>query len=128
MFQSSGRGGAGNIVDSAKSSKLQPQDLETPTLKTPVVTSGRGGSGNMAKNTNPAETRARQDVEPVVRRPSHGATHIGRGGTGNVYNADEAQAARDESKNGIAVADEPSPKNEEPGWAEKGKQFLFGKK
>ncbi len=63
-LQSSGRGGAGNIVDASKSPKLQPEDLQTPTLKTSVVTTGRGGSGNMAKNTDPAETRARQDVEP----------------------------------------------------------------
>lgn len=63
-LQSSGRGGAGNIVDSTKSPKIKPQDLETPTLKESVVTTGRGGSGNMAKNTDPAETRALQDVEP----------------------------------------------------------------
>ena len=63
-LQSSGRGGAGNIVDASKSPKILPEDLQTPTLKTNVITTGRGGSGNMAKNTDPAETRARQDVEP----------------------------------------------------------------
>ena len=63
-LQSSGRGGAGNIVNSTMSPKLGPKDLETPTLKTSVVTTGRGGTGNMAKNTDPAETRLRQDVEP----------------------------------------------------------------
>lgn len=66
QFASSGRGGAGNMVDSTKSPKIQPQDLETPTLKTSVVTTGRGGSGNMAKNVDPVETRARQDVTPYV--------------------------------------------------------------
>lgn len=65
-FASSGRGGAGNFVDSTKSPKLQPEDLQTPTLKTSVVTTGRGGSGNMAKNVDPMETRARQDVQPYV--------------------------------------------------------------
>jgi hypothetical protein len=63
-FQSSGRGGAGNIRDSSKAVPLQPEDLQTPTLKSQVVTTGRGGSGNMAKNTDPVETRLRQDVEP----------------------------------------------------------------
>ena len=63
-FASSGRGGAGNFVDSSKSPRLEPKDLETPTLKTSVVTTGRGGTGNMAKNTDPAETRALQDIEP----------------------------------------------------------------
>ncbi len=63
-LQSSGRGGAGNIVDSAKSPQIQPKDLETPTLKTSVVTTGRGGTGNMAMNKDPAETRMRQDVQP----------------------------------------------------------------
>ncbi|TPX14181.1 uncharacterized protein E0L32_000575 [Thyridium curvatum] len=91
---SSGRGGAGNMVDSTKSPKLQPKDLETPTLKTSVVTTGRGGTGNMARNTDPAETRARQDVGPVTRRDSHGATLVGRGGGGNVFKPEDAEAAR----------------------------------
>lgn len=65
-YASSGRGGAGNFVDSAATPKVQPEDLQTPTLKTSVVTTGRGGSGNMAKNTDPVATRARQDVEPYV--------------------------------------------------------------
>lgn len=70
------------MVDSTKSPKIQPSDLQTPTLKTGLVTTGRGvskpcsplreqlligplqGAGNMAANTDPVETRARQDVEP----------------------------------------------------------------
>lgn len=63
----------------------------------------------------------------MTRRESHGATHVGRGGTGNVVSADEveveeAQMKQDES----AVADEEETK--EPGWAERSKQFLFGKR
>ncbi|KAL2290990.1 hypothetical protein FJTKL_14891 [Diaporthe vaccinii] len=64
QYASSGRGGAGNFVDSTRSPKIQPADLQTPTLKTNLVTTGRGGAGNMAANTDPVETRARQDVEP----------------------------------------------------------------
>lgn len=63
MLASHGRGGAGNMADTSKSPKITPKDLETPTLKTSVVTTGRGGSGNMAKNADPYETRLRQDVE-----------------------------------------------------------------
>ncbi len=107
QFQSSGRGGAGNIVDSSKTQQLQPEDLQTPTLKTSMVTTGRGGTGNFAAGLDAEEKRRRQDVVPyalpppttylppnktkltsllhsVVRRDSHGATHVGRGGTGNV--------------------------------------------
>ncbi|KAK3694994.1 hypothetical protein B0T22DRAFT_477696 [Podospora appendiculata] len=124
-LKSSGRGGAGNIVDSSMSPKMMPQDLKTPTLKTSVVTTGRGGTGNMAKNSDPIETRLRQDVEPVVRRSSQGATHIGRGGTGNVFKGDEAQAAKRElEKATSAIADEIVT----PGWAEKGRNLFFGKK
>uniref|UniRef100_L2FB50 Uncharacterized protein n=1 Tax=Colletotrichum fructicola (strain Nara gc5) TaxID=1213859 RepID=L2FB50_COLFN len=83
MLASHGRGGAGNMADSTKSPKVTPKDLETPTLKTSVVTTGRGGSGNMAKNADPYETRLRQDVEGVPRRESNGATHYGRGGAAN---------------------------------------------
>ncbi|POS76156.1 hypothetical protein DHEL01_v205455 [Diaporthe helianthi] len=88
---SSGRGGAGNFVDSTKSPKIQPADLETPTLKTTVVTTGRGGAGNMAANVDPKETRARQDVNPVVRRQSQGAQHSGRGGAGNFHTDNEIE-------------------------------------
>ena len=129
-LQSSGRGGAGNIRESSKTPAVQVEDLQTPTLKTAVVTTGRGGSGNMAKNDNPLETRLRQDVEPVVRRASHGATHVGRGGTGNVFTPAEVDAAKKELETAVsAVVDEPKKKSDEqPGWAEKGKNFLFGKK
>ncbi|KAH8884456.1 hypothetical protein GQ53DRAFT_770821 [Thozetella sp. PMI_491] len=136
-LQSSGRGGAGNIVDSTKSPKIEPKDLQTPTLKTSVVTTGRGGTGNMAKNKDPAETRLRQDVEPVPRRESTGATHIGRGGTGNVFNpnSEEAKAAKKElEKGGSAIDDDATAKKaddkkpEELGWAEKGRNLIFGKK
>lgn len=64
--QSSGRGGAGNIVDSSKRPQLQPEDLQTPTLKTAMVTTGRGGTGNMAAGLDAEEKRRRQDVEPYV--------------------------------------------------------------
>ncbi len=56
-LQSSGRGGAGNIIDSTKSPRSS-KDLETPTLKTSVETTGRGGTGNMAKNTDGGDTIA----------------------------------------------------------------------
>ncbi len=65
-LSSSGRGGAGNMVDAEHSLKIHPKDLETPTLKTSVVTTGRGGTGNMAPNKDAAETRMRQDVEAYV--------------------------------------------------------------
>ena len=66
QFQSSGRGGAGNIVDSSKAQQLQPQDLQTPTLKTSMVTTGRGGTGNFASGLDAEEKRRRQDVVPYV--------------------------------------------------------------
>lgn len=65
-FQSSGRGGAGNIVDSSKAPQLQAEDLQTPTLKHAMVTTGRGGNGNFASGLNADEKRRRQDVEPYV--------------------------------------------------------------
>ncbi|KAJ4394588.1 hypothetical protein N0V93_003807 [Gnomoniopsis smithogilvyi] len=123
QFASSGRGGAGNMVDSTKSPKLQPQDLQTPTLKTPMVTTGRGGSGNMAKNVDPIETRARQDVQPVARRESQGAQHSGRGGAGNVFKGDDAEQAKQAVEDGHAVVD-GKEKEEPKGLAAKGKAFL----
>jgi hypothetical protein len=62
QLSSHGRGGAGNMLSASQSPKLNAADLETPVLKTPVVTTGRGGTGNMAKNDDPRETRLRQDV------------------------------------------------------------------
>ena len=51
------------MAKASESPKLTASDLQTPTLKTSVVTTGRGGQGNMAKNTDPRETRLRQDIE-----------------------------------------------------------------
>lgn len=51
------------MVDASKTSKVDPSEFETPTLKNPMVTTGRGGTGNMARNADPRETRQLQDVE-----------------------------------------------------------------
>ncbi|KAI0395054.1 hypothetical protein F5Y17DRAFT_457265 [Xylariaceae sp. FL0594] len=133
-LQSTGRGGAGNIADASKSPRIVPSDLETPTLKTAVVTTGRGGSGNMAQNVDPAETRARQDVAPVQRRPSVGATHVGRGGAANVANvgklSPEPRASSDETGpvlDGTAAKEqdkEKHKKEKERGLAAKAKDFF----
>ncbi|KAK0748166.1 hypothetical protein B0T21DRAFT_17557 [Apiosordaria backusii] len=128
---SSGRGGAGNMRDQSKTPVIQPEDLETPTLKgSNVVTTGRGGSGNMAANLDEEEKRRRQDVQPVERRPSHGAINTGRGGAGNVVNADKARLSSEEAVDTSDLKKTPSPKTEEEkkSWAEKGKELLFGKK
>ncbi|KAI1845237.1 hypothetical protein JX266_008547 [Neoarthrinium moseri] len=132
---STGRGGAGNIGDVSKSPRIEPKDLQTPTLKTPVVTTGRGGSGNMTPNRDPAETRALQDVGPVTRRPSEGATHVGRGGAANVAKLSAAEIEK-AKQSGSAVEDEPAGKKDakegskSPSLAAKGKEWLqsLGKK
>ncbi|TLD27040.1 hypothetical protein PspLS_04864 [Pyricularia sp. CBS 133598] len=147
-FTSSGRGGAGNIVDKTKSPRIEPKDLETPTLKTSVVTTGRGGTGNMAKNVDPAETRAMQDVAPVPRQELSGGTHVGRGGTGNVFkpkpedeemgnvqhNAENPQEGSGDKEpqqvqdNAAGVEEQNKAADNNQGLAAKGKQWLFGKK
>ncbi|KAI0459433.1 hypothetical protein F5B21DRAFT_456713 [Xylaria acuta] len=130
---STGRGGAGNIADAAKSPRLKPSDLETPTLKTSVVTTGRGGSGNMAPNLDPVETRARQDVGPVERQSSTGATHVGRGGAANIARAQLPEAKANGSEE-TAVADtaatttdadkKPQPARTGSGLAARAKDFF----
>ncbi|KAL7924959.1 hypothetical protein ACQKWADRAFT_284646 [Trichoderma austrokoningii] len=89
QFASHGRGGAGNMADAARSPSIKASDLETPVLKTAIVTTGRGGTGNMTKNNDPYETRLRQDVKAVPRRLSAGAQYAGRGGAGNVFKGEE---------------------------------------
>jgi len=118
---STGRGGAGNIGDISKSPQVQPQDLETPTLKASTITTGRGGSGNFAKNTDPDETRLRQDVTPVERRPSDSATHVGRGGAANVAKLSPEDAAK--SKKHENAVDE-DPRKSSDGLTSKGKSWL----
>ncbi|TQV96011.1 hypothetical protein V2A60_001167 [Cordyceps javanica] len=124
QYASHGRGGAGNMSDAKASPKLQPSDLETPTLKKPIVTTGRGGTGNMAKNNDPVETRLRQDVRPVPRRYSSGAQHAGRGGAGNVFKDDAEELTRTPSRE-QAIADD----SERPGTPSKlRKGWPFSKK
>ncbi|KAI0104828.1 hypothetical protein GGR51DRAFT_560827 [Nemania sp. FL0031] len=118
---STGRGGAGNIAEATKSPRLEPSDLETPTLKTSVVTTGRGGSGNMAPNLDPVETRARQDVGPIARRPSTGATHVGRGGAANVSKPTSPDAKSEVPAETTADANE---KRASVGLAAKAKDFF----
>ncbi|RYP72675.1 hypothetical protein DL771_004011 [Monosporascus sp. 5C6A] len=121
---STGRGGAGNIADSSKSPKLNPADLQTPTLKGAVYTTGRGGSGNMATNTDPIEARIAQDVEPIERQPSTGPTHVGRGGAANIARQDSGDVAADaEVAKAKGASDEHKKDNQHQhqGLAEKAK-------
>lgn len=123
QLSSHGRGGAGNMADAKQSPKLTPSDLETPTLKKPIVTTGRGGQGNMAPNKDPIETRKRQDVAAVPRRFSSGAQHAGRGGAGNVFKDDNAELKKTESRE-QAVVDDSS----DAPAAKAKKSWIFGKK
>ncbi|KAI1333350.1 hypothetical protein F5Y16DRAFT_393747 [Xylariaceae sp. FL0255] len=121
---STGRGGAGNIADTSKSPRITPSDLETPTLKTPIVTTGRGGSGNMAQNVDPAETRARQDVGPVERRPSRGAMHVGRGGAANIARPPSASLDESATDDSALSKKRAIEKTDERGLAAKAKDFF----
>ncbi|KAI0164902.1 hypothetical protein GGR57DRAFT_450950 [Xylariaceae sp. FL1272] len=129
-MQSTGRGGAGNIADASNSPRLVPSDLQTPHLKTPVVTTGRGGSGNMAPNTDPVETRARQDVEAHERPHSTKATHVGRGGAANVARSDGSRdkptttPAQVEEWLAGAGSDAPPSQQLPKGLAAKAKDFF----
>ncbi|KAK7941235.1 uncharacterized protein PG986_013622 [Apiospora aurea] len=129
QFTSTGRGGAGNISDASNSPKIQPKDLETPTLKHTVVTTGRGGSGNMRTNKDPAETRALQDVEPVVERPKNdGIAHVGRGGAANVVKLGSPEIPEVKEVKKTEDEDVKRTKSPDASLAAKGKGWLFGKK
>ncbi|EPE28184.1 hypothetical protein GLAREA_04975 [Glarea lozoyensis ATCC 20868] len=133
-----GRGGAGNIG----STPVEPQpvsekDLQTPTIKSDFYTTGRGGSGNMSKNVDAEATRRAQDVTGNPRRISENKSHIGRGGSANIYNPspeDLEAAKKDKMKWESAVADEvvegqkSGDQERSKGLAEKGKEWLFGRK
>ncbi|RYP17780.1 hypothetical protein DL765_004358 [Monosporascus sp. GIB2] len=119
---STGRGGAGNIADSSKSPKINPADLQTPTLKGAVYTTGRGGSGNMAANTDPVEARIAQDVEPIERQPSTGPTHVGRGGAANIVRRDSGEIAAETAKaKGASDEHRKDNQHQHHGLAEKAK-------
>lgn len=98
------------MADAAHSPSIKASDLETPVLKTAVVTTGRGGTGNMTKNNDPHETRLRQDVKAVPRRLSAGAQYAGRGGAGNVFKGEDEleQLARNRS---VEQAIDETPEN-----------------
>ncbi|KAL7794605.1 hypothetical protein V8C37DRAFT_376193 [Trichoderma ceciliae] len=113
QFASHGRGGAGNMAEAAQSPKINASDLETPVLKTAVVTTGRGGTGNMTKNNDPHETRLRQDVKAVPRRLSAGAQYAGRGGAGNVFKGEEELEELARNRSVEQAIDEPPEKTSE---------------
>lgn len=78
---SHGRGGAGNIYSREASTKKEPKDLVTPTIKQDVYTTGRGGSGNMVHNDpqHPEIARESQDVDMPPQRVGQAPHHTGRG-------------------------------------------------
>lgn len=126
MLLSHGRGGAGNYAHSTKFDKISTKDLETPSLKSAVVTTGRGGSGNMLKNDDPLETRLRQDVQPVARRSSSNAAHFGRGGAANIFRSgsDEEAAAKKANFESAIDDDSSSQGRRSSEIAAKGRAFL----
>ncbi|KYK55927.1 uncharacterized protein DCS_07892 [Drechmeria coniospora] len=133
-LSSRGRGGAGNMADARRSPMIKPSDLETPVLKTPLVTTGRGGTGNIVKNDDPHETRLRQDVGAIPRRYSTGTRSGGRGGAGNSFKETDGGSTSIPCQDKV-IADDAStrrctnPTSTEPeSLAAKGKAWLFGKK
>ncbi|KAI9832408.1 MAG: hypothetical protein M1819_004397 [Sarea resinae] len=117
------------------------EDLSTPTIKSDMYTTGRGGSGNMAKNDpeNPRIARESQDVEGVPMRDSTGDVHFGRGGAANVIKPpeDEAALAREENErvaralanqHDAPIVEEEGRTEDVRGWADKGKDFLLGRR
>ncbi|RPA76257.1 hypothetical protein BJ508DRAFT_417689 [Ascobolus immersus RN42] len=130
---SHGRGGAGNIGESDP--KAEGEDIKTiPTIKSPVYTTGRGGQGNMALNdpAHPEYARQAQDLAINPPRPS-GDIHGGRGGAGNVLNpAVEEEIikmeAKDKKKMKKGQIVETTKGVDYRGWADKGKDLLFGRK
>ncbi|KAL7267530.1 hypothetical protein RUND412_009878 [Rhizina undulata] len=131
---SHGRGGAGNIGVDENGFKESEKDLKIPTLKSAVYTTGRGGTGNMALNDpeHPDRARAAQDVEEAPRPPSKTEFFGGRGGAGNIVNpldAEQAAAHEEEERQRLAKnAPVDHSKIDYRGWADRGKDFLFGRK
>lgn len=96
----------------------------------------------MAKNDDPDAARRAQDVVAAPRRESGNTTHVGRGGAANVFKPaaeDVAKAGQDGARWESAVGDEGSVDGEkaretrarkdgEKGLAEKGRDWLLGKK
>lgn len=95
---------------------------------------GRGGTGNMALNDpqHPEYARAAQDVEFPILPPSHTEFHGGRGGAGNIYPPEEEEASvakqrEDEAKQKAKPPPVDHSKIDYRGWADKGKDLLFGR-
>jgi hypothetical protein len=122
-------------------SDFETPNLQTPTLKSEVYTTGRGGSGNMAKNNDPEAARRAQDVVANPRRESTNSTHVGRGGAANVFRPsveEVTKAKEDNARWESAVGDgsfddegreiTAERKRGEKGFADRGKEWLFGKK
>ncbi|KAI5853318.1 hypothetical protein BZA05DRAFT_418134 [Tricharina praecox] len=135
---SHGRGGAGNIRETADAYKESESDLKIPTLKSAVYTTGRGGTGNMAINdpNHPENARIAQDVEgvpPVLSNDFHG----GRGGAGNVVylddNESDANTIVEEAPFSESLESEKARladgevKRDYRGWADRGKDLLVMK-
>ncbi|RPB24867.1 hypothetical protein L211DRAFT_848679 [Terfezia boudieri ATCC MYA-4762] len=128
---SHGRGGVGNIGEDI----TEPESEAFSHLTSPVYTTGHCGTGNMALNDpkHPEYAHAAHDVELPTPLRSCTDFHGGRDGAGNVYHPDEeesmaAKLRGEEEKN---TKTRPPPvdhsKIDYRGWADKGKDLLFGR-
>jgi len=89
----------------------------------------------MARNDDPEAARRAQDVVAHPRRESNNSTHVGRGGAANVFRPSaedraraEEEAIDDRSVNSERAGETRELRRGEKGLADKGKEFLFGKK
>jgi len=83
----------------------------------------------MARNDDPEAARRAQDVVAHPRRESTSSAHVGRGGAANVFKPSQAEveaAKKDNAKWEGAVVDDGD--NKTKGLADKGKEWLFGRK
>ncbi|KAF8626446.1 hypothetical protein AX15_004871 [Amanita polypyramis BW_CC] len=125
-FQSSGRGGIGNIRATSLSRDARPDsgpddfsatrgreprtDQATPTAK--VYSTGRGGVGNIRSPSRDVSSRGRSAVDTVEEQiikehltSEHAGVHsTGRGGIGNIATSRSQSRARDSSVPPSAVA------------------------
>jgi len=82
----------------------------------------------MTKNDDPEQARIAQDLDVPPQRLSEGPVHTGRGGAANVQglSAEEAEANRSHN---VQLVNRPYESNASlgvKGWADRGKDFLFG--
>lgn len=118
-YMRSGRGGAGNVVRVANTSKKSSSHAVSGTVPTRRFFSGIGGAGNAHEASERPALSLDEEFDRAAARDQANAGHCGIGGAGNVFR----RKASDASSSHSDASSSSSVSTKEKMWARVSNSF-----